>query len=307
MEAFTIAKEVIAPACFSIDDPTGVTPGQDSPLDACLALALWVTWMQPIRNCLGGMVNTGADRRWVWTGIAMRLAESHHLHRQQKLSGALDHQTELAECYSVLNICTTVDRAFTILRPSSIKAMIPGSDSSSGTMAGPGGAVATISAPKGSSSTTALQSTLSSAALARRTTAEQDFDLTNLQHSPDSLHSPNGYSHPYASPLKRAKQLHAQIVNVMTGFLSDALGPADNEKSAASYRVHVGSGNGGNKNGHLKFVQKCGGVLDYLEDEVTGLRTRVTGKWRYNFFSPSQFWDYFVFLMMIMIIVNPPL
>ncbi len=191
----------------------------------------------------------------------MRLAESHHLHRQQKLNGVFDSQGELAECCSILNICTTVDRAFTILRPSSIKAMIPGTDPSSGTMANPVAGMMTMTTPKGggggSSSTTALQSTLSRAALARRTATEQDFDLTHFPHSPHSLNSLNNtQSHSsYPSPLKRAKQLHTQIVNVMTGFLSDALGPADNEKSAASYRVHVGCGSGGgNKNGHLKFV-----------------------------------------------------
>ncbi|KAF8337051.1 uncharacterized protein EI90DRAFT_107251 [Cantharellus anzutake] len=244
-ESLSITKEALALACFSTEDPiTGARSGRDSPLDVCLALILWVTWMQPVRTSLEGVTNTGADKRWVWTGIAMRLAESHHLYRQQKLNGAVDSQGELAECSSVLNICTTVDRTFIILRPSSIKAIIPGTDPSSGALGSSATAAASaaVATPKGSSSTTALQTTLSTTVLARRTAADQDVDPSSDFRQLQSPSSPFATTHPqYTSPLKRAKQLQSQIVNVMTGFLSDALGPADNEKSAASFRVHVGA------------------------------------------------------------------
>lgn len=245
--ALTLAKEAISFACFS-GDADGL--GSSVSADTCLALALFSLWAPPP---LAPQSTSGIskDKRWVWAGLAVRMAEelaanlppapppvaalpppSLSVPPRAMLISTPDAEHSSDELFgmtTVLEICRTVDSTWSILRSASFAVIAPMSAS-----------IQSASTSQLSQALEGLRSTTAWSVLTRRhPVAEGGCDGVQL-----------------------AKSLQNQLPHVMGTFLGGLMRP---NTLAMSTSGNVCA---------AKSIQKCLSTLDELGEQARGLVAR---------------------------------
>lgn len=189
----SLSYEAVSATCF-LDDGEG--SGHNLSADACLALSLLSTWAPPP---VGPNRSFRKDKRWVWAGLGLRMAEelatsasTEPLHRVFESQGAHPVDDSFGLDY-VLDICRTIDRAWSILRPANSALLRSKASSISDDSIDTPPAVLLSQALEGLRSTTTL------AALNK-----SHLDLDDRKNA-----------------IQRGKALESHMVNLMTGCLNE--------------------------------------------------------------------------------------